>query len=54
MRVNIIAPWFIQTRIISEEVINRLEKTGIDFAEKEDAAAAVLHMASDPSINGEW
>lgn len=52
MRVNIIAPWFIRTRIMSDEVQKRVEDRGIVFAAKEDAAAAVLHMASNPAING--
>lgn len=52
MRVNIIAPWFVKTAIISDEVIDRLESHGIEFAEKEDAARAVLHIASDKSMNG--
>lgn len=53
MRVNIIAPWFIRTPIMSDEVQKRVEERGIVFADKADAAAAVLHMASNSSINGE-
>ena len=52
LRVNIIAPWFIQTRIMSDQVVEVLQGKGIVFAEKADAAAAVLHLASDRSING--
>lgn len=52
MRVNLIAPWFIRTRIMSEEVQKRVEERGIVFAEKADAAGAVLHMAANGSING--
>jgi NAD(P)-dependent dehydrogenase (short-subunit alcohol dehydrogenase family) len=52
MRVNIIAPWFIRTAIMSEEVQKIVQERGIEFADKADAAAAVLHMASDKSING--
>ena len=37
---------------MSEEVQKRVEDRGIVFAEKADAAAAVLHMASNSSING--
>lgn len=54
MRVNIIAPWFVRTPIMSEEVQKRLQERGIVYAEKSDAAAAVLHMASDSSINGRY
>jgi NAD(P)-dependent dehydrogenase (short-subunit alcohol dehydrogenase family) len=52
MRVNIIAPWFINTRIIADPVVDLLVSRGIEFADKADAAAAVLHLASDQSING--
>ena len=54
MRVNIIAPWFVRTNIMSEEVKKLVEESGLKWAEKGDAAAAVLHMASDSSINGEY
>jgi NAD(P)-dependent dehydrogenase (short-subunit alcohol dehydrogenase family) len=53
MRVNIIAPWFINTRIIADPVVDLLVSRGIEFADKADAAAAVMHLASDQSINGE-
>lgn len=52
MRVNIIAPWFVRTPIIADPVQDLLESKGIVFAEKEDVAAAVMHLASDRSING--
>ena len=53
MRVNIISPWFIKTPIMSAEVVKLLAERGVEYAAKEDAAAAVVHMASDKSINGE-
>ena len=52
MRVNIIAPWFIKTQIISEQVADLLMSKGIVFAEKGDAGKAVMHLASDRSLNG--
>ena len=52
MRVNIIAPWFVRTAIMSESVQELVTSKGIEWAEKADAAAAVLHIASDKSING--
>lgn len=52
MRVNIIAPWFVQTNIMSQSVKDLVTSKGVEWAEKSDAAAAVLHMASDKSING--
>ena len=53
MRVNIIAPWFVRTAIMSKEVQDLVVTRGITFADKADAGAAVVHMASDKSINGE-
>lgn len=52
MRVNIIAPWFVATPIMSDQVKQLVRDRGITFADKEDAGAAVLHIASDKSING--
>jgi len=52
MRVNIIAPWFIRTPIMSSAVQQMITEKGVTFAEKTDAAAAVLHLASDRTING--
>ncbi len=52
IRVNIIAPWFVRTPIMSEEVQVRLKERGIVYADQADAGAAVLHMASDSSIDG--
>ncbi|KAF7845683.1 hypothetical protein BT93_L1243 [Corymbia citriodora subsp. variegata] len=53
MRVNIIAPWFIRTPIVSEEAwIGIEEMTAPVFAEVEDAATAVLHLACDEEANG--
>ena len=53
MRVNIISPWFVKTPIMSKEVQDLVESKGIQWARKEDAAGAVLHMAADGTSNGE-
>lgn len=37
---------------MSEEVVGKLKSRGIDFACIEDAASAVMHLASDSSLNG--
>lgn len=52
IRVNIIAPWFIQTRILSDETVGYLSDRGVDFAEAGDAGKAVLHLSANSSING--
>jgi len=51
-RVNMIAPSFIETRILSTAVVEKLHAGNVPFAQVEDAAAAVMHIASDPHING--
>ncbi|KXL44676.1 hypothetical protein M433DRAFT_252034 [Acidomyces richmondensis BFW] len=51
-RVNIIAPWFIATNIVSEGMRKQLEEAGLQFAAAEDAAKATLRFASDASLNG--
>jgi len=51
-RINIIAPWFIRTGIIDEKYDEILTKNNTPFAEIDDAAAAVLHIASDRTMNG--
>ncbi|KAM0715766.1 hypothetical protein Q7P37_008280 [Cladosporium fusiforme] len=51
-RVNIIAPWFIRTGIISGAALEKLQAGHVPFANVEDAAAAVLHLASDKTLNG--
>ncbi|KAF7187977.1 5'-hydroxyaverantin dehydrogenase [Pseudocercospora fuligena] len=53
MRVNILAPWFVRTRIVSEKIWDWYTKSsGALFCDVEDAATAVLHMACDESIHG--
>ncbi|RMZ89588.1 hypothetical protein DV736_g3201, partial [Chaetothyriales sp. CBS 134916] len=46
IRVNYIAPAYIKTPLLSAAVIDHLENTGIEFATIEDAARAVLKLAS--------
>ncbi|OAG38537.1 hypothetical protein AYO21_07197 [Fonsecaea monophora] len=52
VRVNFLCPWFTKTPIMSEEVIQRLEKLNLDFATLEDAGRAALRIASDKTMNG--
>jgi NAD(P)-dependent dehydrogenase (short-subunit alcohol dehydrogenase family) len=55
-RVNLVAPWFISTAIMSAEVKQaisaRLESQGSGWADIEDALKAVLRIATDENING--
>ena len=47
-----IAPYYIKTNILSEEIWDDLEGKGVVFAEIEDAQQALLKLLSDQSING--
>jgi hypothetical protein len=38
--------------MIPKEVVEHLSSNGVEFAVPEDAAAAVMHVAVDKSING--
>ncbi|KAK4626875.1 5'-hydroxyaverantin dehydrogenase [Fulvia fulva] len=52
-RTNLIAPWYMRTGIASEaawDVIH--DQWGAIFAEVEDSATAVLHLAADNGANG--
>ena len=53
IRVNILAPWFIHTGIMSDAVAELLKSKGVAFAGIEDAGAAALHIASDLNVNGQ-
>jgi len=52
IRVNYIAPWFIQTKILSNAVVEHLKQGNMEFATVEDSAVALMKFASDTSIAG--
>jgi len=43
---------FIKTAIMSDELVDKLTGYGVKFAAIEDASSAVMHLASDTSLNG--
>ncbi|KAM0245272.1 hypothetical protein ACHAP5_005501 [Fusarium lateritium] len=51
-RVNVIAPWYIRTGILSKEKFDEVEKSGVEFATAEDAGECALRILSDSSVNG--
>ncbi|RKK98415.1 hypothetical protein BFJ71_g6768 [Fusarium oxysporum] len=51
-RVNVIAPWYIRTGILSKYQFDQVEKSGVEFATAEDAGECALRILSDTSING--
>ncbi|KXS95344.1 hypothetical protein AC578_5282 [Pseudocercospora eumusae] len=52
IRINLVAPWVTDTRIISEEIKSYVRGRGIEFANVEDGGSLVCHFAADKSING--
>jgi NAD(P)-dependent dehydrogenase (short-subunit alcohol dehydrogenase family) len=52
IRVNLVAPWYVKTPIIPSIVQDYLIKEGVGFATTDDAAKAMLLIASDKTING--
>lgn len=52
VRVNLIAPWFIATPIMTKESVSHIKGLGVEFALEEDAASAVVRVACDKHING--
>ncbi|KAJ5355640.1 hypothetical protein N7517_010249 [Penicillium concentricum] len=55
-RVNIVAPWFIATPIMTGEVVKtlggQLTAQGSEFAHSDDSVECFLRIASDKSIHG--
>ncbi|KAM0224142.1 hypothetical protein ACHAQD_002516 [Fusarium lateritium] len=51
-RVNVIAPWYIRTGILSKEQFDKVEKSGVEFATPGDAGECALRILSDSSVNG--
>ena len=51
-RVNIISPWYVKTKILSDEVFDDLKKKGVEFATLDDAGQCLLRLLSDTKING--
>ena len=43
---------FVKTGLLSQTVIENLEKADTEFATVDDAARVVMKLCSDPSING--
>ncbi|ETI26510.1 hypothetical protein G647_03287 [Cladophialophora carrionii CBS 160.54] len=51
-RINYIAPWYIKTDIISDAVAKRITDKGAVFASIDDAAEALVRIASDTTVHG--
>ena len=51
-RVNVINPWYIKTKILSDEDFADVKAKGVEFATTEDAGQCLLRILSDPTVNG--
>ncbi|KAK5311761.1 hypothetical protein LTR93_011603 [Exophiala xenobiotica] len=51
-RVNVIAPWYVKTMILSDETFEFTKSRGVDFATVEDAGQCLLRILTDSSVNG--
>jgi NAD(P)-dependent dehydrogenase (short-subunit alcohol dehydrogenase family) len=52
-RVNVIAPWFIETPIMSKLSVSLIEGNGLDWATVESCNQAMLRTVTDKTINGQ-
>ncbi|KIW42312.1 uncharacterized protein PV06_05874 [Exophiala oligosperma] len=52
IRVCYIAPSFVHTKIVNDELVQLLEKGNIEWATVEDAAEAVMRIVTDPGVQG--
>lgn len=53
VRVNLLAPWYIDTPAIPRTSIEPLTSKGVRWARTEDAAQAAVHVAFDGRLHGE-
>jgi NAD(P)-dependent dehydrogenase (short-subunit alcohol dehydrogenase family) len=51
-RVNVIHPWYVRTKILSDEVFETVKAKGVEFATVEDAGQCLLRILSDATVNG--
>lgn len=51
-RVNLVSPWYVRSKILTEEMFDQVEKTGVQIASMEDAQKALLRLCSDENVNG--
>ncbi|KAH0281372.1 phosphoglycerate mutase-like protein, partial [Aureobasidium melanogenum] len=51
-RVNVISPWYVKTKVLSEEALEHVKSKGVDFATEEDAGQCLSRILSDRDVNG--
>lgn len=52
IRINYVAPPYVRSAIRTAEYEKYLTDNGVEFAEPEDVASAMMRLASDRTING--
>ena len=50
-RVNVIHPWYLRTKILSEKVFEDVKSKGVEFALAKDAGRCLLKILVDDSVN---
>ena len=51
-RINMISPWYVRTKILTNDDFDAVEKAGVQLATTEDAGQCLLRLLSDTGING--
>jgi NAD(P)-dependent dehydrogenase (short-subunit alcohol dehydrogenase family) len=51
-RVNLVAPWFVKTPILTGPARGMLEKSGVEYATVEGGNDAMIRIVTDKTING--
>ncbi|KAK5175619.1 uncharacterized protein LTR77_000758 [Saxophila tyrrhenica] len=51
-RVNMISPWYVRTKILSQAAFDQVKDAGVEFATPEDGGQCLLRILSDPAVNG--
>jgi NAD(P)-dependent dehydrogenase (short-subunit alcohol dehydrogenase family) len=51
-RVNMISPWYVRTKILTNDDFDAVEKAGVQLATTADAEQCLLRILSDTAING--
>ncbi|CAH0057282.1 unnamed protein product [Clonostachys solani] len=52
IRVNLVAPWYVRTPILSDATVEFLQSKGVNFATMDDAASTMLRIAAMKEVNG--
>jgi hypothetical protein len=51
-RINMISPWYVRTKILTNNKFDTVERAGVQLATTADAGECLLRILSDTGING--